>query len=463
MIRYMTVCSGIEAPTVAWRPLGWEAVAFSEIEPFPCAVLAHHYPDVPNLGDMRTINGADFRGKIDLLVGGTPCQSFSVAGLRRGLEDERGNLALEFVRIADEAAPDFVVWENVPGVLSDRGNAFGCFLAALAGEDAPLEAPGGKWSDAGYVLGPARTIAWRALDAQYFGLAQRRKRVFLVGCPRTGADPRKVLFEFDSMRRDFAPGRETGGGVAGTVKGGSGNPGWQLGGEEAAAGYLQLNHWEGGPHPCLNQSFLRSGGIGMSNQEIFSQQGAGLVPHQYIPEIVSQAISCKWSKGTSGPAGDEHHNLICAPVTTRPWADNESQETRFVVSQYGEKAATLTSEGADASPCADRGPTVIAFTERSRAQGRDLEYQEEQAYCLTDIGSGGNAHSRRILDGATRVRRLTPRECERLQGFPDDYTAIVYRGKPAADSPRYRALGNSMAVPVMRWIGKRIAHMEASL
>lgn len=174
-------------------------------------------------------------------------------------------------------------------------------------------------------------------------------------------------------------------------------------------------------------------------------------------------MSSKWSKGTSGPAGDEHHNLICAPVTTRPWADNESQESRLVVSQYGEKAAALTSEGADASPCADRGPTVIAFTERSRAQGRDLEYQEEQAYCLTDIGSGGNAHSRRILDGATRVRRLTPRECERLQGFPDDYTAIVYRGKPAADSPRYRALGNSMAVPVMRWIGKRIAHMEASL
>lgn len=156
-------------------------------------------------------------------------------------------------------------------------------------------------------------------------------------------------------------------------------------------------------------------------------------------------MSSKWSKGTSGPAGDEHHNLICAPITTRPWADNESQETRLVVSQYGEKSA------------------VIAFTERSRAQGRDLEYQEEQAYCLTDIGSGGNAHSRRILDGATRVRRLTPRECERLQGFPDDYTAIVYRGKPAADSPRYRALGNSMAVPVMRWIGKRIAHMEASL
>lgn len=182
-MRYLSLCSGIEAASVAWKTLGWRPVAFSEIEPFPCAVLSRYYPDVPNLGDMRGINGVAFCGRINMLVGGTPCQSFSLAGLRHGLNDARGNLALEFVRIADESQPAFVVWENVPGVLSDRGNAFGCFLGALAGEALPLVAPGGKWANAGYVYGPKRTICWRVLDAQYFGLAQRRRRVFVVACP----------------------------------------------------------------------------------------------------------------------------------------------------------------------------------------------------------------------------------------------------------------------------------------
>ena len=246
-------------------------MAYAEIEPFPTAVLKHHYSHVPNMGDMTKINGADFREKIDILVGGTPCQSFSIAGLRGGLDDERGNLALEFVRIANESTPDFVVWENVPGVFSDRGNAFGCFLAALAGEDAPLLPPGEKWTDAGYVLGPARAICWRVLDAQYLGLAQRRQRVFAVACPREGADPRKILFEFEGVRRDTPPSREAGQDVAETIdaslgrsRGAGTNPG------------AIVNHWEGGPHPCLSQS-NNAGGIGMSNQELFSQRGSGLV------------------------------------------------------------------------------------------------------------------------------------------------------------------------------------------
>ncbi len=178
----------------------------------------------------------------------------------------------------------------------------------------------------------------------------------------------------------------------------------------------------------------------------------------YLPEIVDQAMSAKWSKGISGPAGDEHHNLICAPLTTRLRTDNEAQETRLVISQYGDKSAALTCEGADASPCADRGPTVIAFAERGRPAGRTLEFQEERAYCQQNPG-GGRSRNLQIMTPQLHVRRLTPRECERLQGFPDDYTLIPYRGKAAADcadGPRYRALGNSMAVPVMRWIGLRI-------
>ena len=192
---YGSVCSGIEAATVAWEPLGWRPAFFAEIEPFPSAVLAHRHPAIPNLGDMTAIDGRAWRGRIDVLVGGTPCQAFSVAGLRRSLDDKRGNLALRFVELADACQPGWIVWENVPGVLSTRDNAFGCFLGGLAGEDGPLEPPGGKWADAGVVLGPARAVAWRVLDAQYFGLAQRRRRVFVVAGAGDRADPAQVLFE----------------------------------------------------------------------------------------------------------------------------------------------------------------------------------------------------------------------------------------------------------------------------
>lgn len=214
------MCSGIEAASAAWMPLGWQPVAFSEIEPFPCSVLAHHYPDVPNLGDMTTIASRVLVGEVeapDVLCGGTPCQAFSVAGLRQSLDDARGNLTLKFVEIADAIdhvragrGEDecIVFWENVPGVLSTKDNAFGCFLGGLAGEDGPLEPPGGKWANAGAVYGPRRAVAWRTLDAQYFGVAQRRRRVFVVASARKGFDPATVLFEWDGVRRDTAPSRE---------------------------------------------------------------------------------------------------------------------------------------------------------------------------------------------------------------------------------------------------------------
>ena len=219
-MRFGSVCSGIEAASVAWNPLGWRAAWLSEIEPFPAAVLAHHYPDVPNLGDMTTLPARIASGEVDapdVFCGGTPCQAFSVAGLRKSLDDARGNLSLTFCEIANEIdaarsirgeQPAIVFWENVPGVLNTKDNAFGCFLAGLAGEDDPLIAPGGKWTNAGCVFGPKRTVAWRVLDAQYFGVAQRRRRVFVVASARDGFDPAKVLFEFDSVRRDIAPSRE---------------------------------------------------------------------------------------------------------------------------------------------------------------------------------------------------------------------------------------------------------------
>ena len=221
-MRFGSVCSGIEAASVAWGSLGWKAAWLAEIEPFPSAVLAHHYPDVMNLGDMTTLPARIRLGEVeapDVFCGGTPCQAFSVAGLRRSLDDARGNLSLVFCEIADAIdsvrrsaglAASIVFWENVPGVLNTKDNAFGCFLAGLAGEDDPLVPPGGKWTDAGVVHGPQRTVAWRILDAQYFGLAQRRKRVFVVASARDGFDPAAVLFEYDGVRRDSAPSREAG-------------------------------------------------------------------------------------------------------------------------------------------------------------------------------------------------------------------------------------------------------------
>jgi len=209
-MRYISLFSGIEAATTAWHPLGWEPVAFSEIEPFPSAVLAHHYPCVPNLGDMTAVDWSLYKGKADAVVGGSPCQAFSVAGLRNSLNDERGNLTLEYVNAVNAIDPHIVVWENVPGVLNTKDNAFGCFLAALVGEDTPLEPPGKRWTNAGCVYGPQRTAAWRILDAQFFGVAQRRRRVFVVASSDPGLNPAKILFEREGVRRDTPPSRETG-------------------------------------------------------------------------------------------------------------------------------------------------------------------------------------------------------------------------------------------------------------
>lgn len=207
-LRFATVCSGVEAVSLAWEPLGMTPVFYSEIEAFPKAVLAHRWPDVPDLGDLTAIRGEDWKGKVDIFWGSTPCQAFSAAGAKDGMSDPRGALTLSFVDIADKMDPDFIVWENVKGVFSDKQNAFGHFLAALAGEDGPLEPPGGKWTNAGYVLGPRRTVAWRVFNAQHSGVPQRRHRVFLVACPVGGADPREILFESDGPRRDSPPSPE---------------------------------------------------------------------------------------------------------------------------------------------------------------------------------------------------------------------------------------------------------------
>ncbi len=404
---YGSVCSGIEAATVAWAPLGWRPAFFAEIEPFPCAVLAHHYPDTPNLGDMTAIDGSAWRGRIDLLVGGTPCQAFSVAGHRRSLDDARGNLTLRFVKLADAIDPALVVWENVPGVLSTRDNAFGCLLGGLAGEDGPLLPPGGRWTDAGVVSGPARTVVWRVLDAQYFGLAQRRRRVFVVAGARNRADPAQVLLEREGLRRDHPPGREAEQGVAGTLAGGS----------------------------------RRHGGAGRRCGELRACARGG-----FSFDDLPLAFG---GNNTSGPIDVATAVNACASASGRMDFETETFVTH-----------SLRGEGFDASEDGSgRGTPLVPVAFDCKAGG--------------DIAAGSVAPTLRAMNAVGRdnaggqlavhhhlgVRRLTPRECERLQGFPDDYTRIPWRGRPAdrcPDGPRYRALGNSFAVPVVRWIGRRI-------
>lgn len=395
-LRYLSVCSGIEAASVAWEPLGWQPVGFSEIETFPSAVLAHHWPDVPNLGDMTKHHEWPNTLRPDLIVGGTPCQAFSVAGLRKGLEDPRGNLTLVFLGILAQFRPRWVVWENVPGVLSDRTGAFGAFLGGLG--------------ELGY------GFAYRVLDAQHFGVPQRRRRVFVVGHLGDWRRAASVLFEPACLRGDHPPRREAGQ-IAPTI------PARSLGG----------------------------GGLGTD----FDCDGG----------LISPAVTSKWSKGSGGPAGDECQNLVAHSLRGEGFdasEDGTGRGTPLVPVAFsckdhgadaGENAPTLRSMGHDGSHANGGGQLAIAF-ERRMVRTTGGQPQEELAHCLrSDTNTGDGAP---CVATPAAVRRLTPRECERLQGFPDDHTLIPWRGKMAPDGPRYKALGNSMAVPVMRWIGQGI-------
>jgi len=440
-MKYLSVCSGIEAATVAWEPLGWTPAAFAEIEPFPSALLAARYPSVPNLGDMTAIDGAAWRGRVDLLVGGTPCQAFSVAGLRRSLDDARGNLTLKFVELADEIAPDWIVWENVPGALSTKDNAFGCFLGGLAGEDGPLEPPGGRWTHVGYVLGPQRAIAWRVLDAQYFGLAQRRARVFVVACPRNRADPRKVLFECEGLRRNSPPRREAGKGTTHGVApsiGASGRgferPGETRGQEPVVAVAFGGNN-TAGPIDVATAVNAHGGPCGRLDFE-----SETFVAH---------------SLRADGFDASEDGTGRGTPLVPVAFDCKAGGKTTFSV---GDIPGSLRGEGHGG------GHLAVAFQSATEFLPQSSRVYSEGEISPTLQAAGlRNGNRTPQIETSTAVRRLTPRECERLQGFPNDYTLIEYRGKPAADGPRYKALGNSMAVPVMRWIGGRIQAVEDGL
>jgi DNA (cytosine-5)-methyltransferase 1 len=399
-VRYLSVCSGIEAATVAWRPLGWTAWAFAEVAAFPLAVLAHNYPEVPNLGDMTQFKDWP-DAEIDLLVGGTPCQSFSVAGLRAGLADPRGSLLLTYLAIADRYRPKWLVWENVPGVLSvDGGRAFSALLGGLA--------------KLGY------GFAYRVLDAQYFGLAQRRKRVFVVGHLGDWRRAAAVLFERASLCGDSPPRREAG--------------------ESTAA--------ETAPSLTASGRGVERTGESRGQDPVIA----------HVPSVMTLAIRGRGDSSDLETREDGLANAILTPNGGRGGIGVGA--IAFSVKDYGadagDLAPTLRAGGHHASHANGGVMPAIAFQTR----GSNVDVGEVSGTLGTnaDRASGGAPMALRAM----QVRRLTPRECCRLQGFPDDYLDIItYRGKPAADGPKYKALGNSFAVPVVRWIGERIQMVDA--
>jgi DNA (cytosine-5)-methyltransferase 1 len=430
MVRYLSVCSGIEAATVAWHHMEWQPVAFSDIEPFPSAVLAHHYPHVPNLGDMTKFEEWNLES-VDLLVGGTPCQSFSVAGLRKGLADPRGNLMLTFLAIAQCHRPRWIVWENVPGVLSsNRGRDFGTFLGALG--------------ELGY------GFAYRVLDAQWFGVAQRRRRVFVVGYLGDWQRPAKVLFESESVRRDTAPSREARKRTASSVEGGALSGGIP----DVAETLIATDHK--GPGHNRDHNFVAQP-IGFGAQMSEPQTDVDLMQTLNAKNPMAVAFAQNQlgevrvgevtnTLNTNSNASGRNTPMVAQPVAfTR--CDN-GQDAQVDVTPTMRCGSNYSAHLAVAQP-------ILSFKAgQSEAAGATF-ITEEFAPTLQAQNNGSTATP--AVLAAMQVRRLTPVECERLQGFPDNYTNIPWRKKPESpDGPRYKALGNSMAVPVMRWIGERI-------
>ena len=427
-MKYLSLCSGIEAATVAWHPLGWEAVAYSEIERFPSEVLAHHYPHTPNLGDMTKFKEWTNVSDVDLLVGGTPCQSFSVAGLRKGLDDPRGNLMLTYLAIADKFKPQWIVWENVPGVLSSNGGKdFGVFLGALG--------------ELGY------GFAYRVLDAQYFGVAQRRKRVFVVGYLGDWRAAAAVLFERHSLQGHPAPSREKRQGSAASVGAGASS-----------------RSWPADISSTLDTTFGTKQGL--ENQHI----NAGcpmFVPAQAIA-LAENTIGRKPQNGGNGDGftyGGPMYTLNATGVHGVAQPIGFESSRRDGVRLYDGISNTLQAfagTGGGNSPMVAQ-PIAYNIAPGKGALKDDIHVTDADATKTLDA-SGSNPAMHQggaaILQSMA-VRRLTPVECERLQGFPDSYTDIKSKNKPTPDGPRYKALGNSMAVPVMAWIGQRIEQVEA--
>jgi DNA (cytosine-5)-methyltransferase 1 len=405
--------SGIGAPETAMPAWDWRWCA--EIEKFPSAVLAARHSHSRNIGD---VIADDFTQRAravaipDVLVFGSPCQAFSVAGKRLGLDDARGNLALVALGIVARLAPRWFVFENVPGLLSSaEGRDFGLFLRAV--------------DELGY------SLAWAVLDAQHFGVAQRRQRVFAVGHSGDWRYPAAVLFEPESLCGDTPPSREARESVAGALGTIPPGGGWRCGADEAAAGQLVANAITGDSRHAL--------------------------PDQNRGTLIAHALN---AKGGAGRIDGESETFVTHALRADGFDASEDGTGRgipLIAIQDGramDKAQNGCGWNDDGSAYTIDGTGAQAIAFRTSGNCGVMEQGDRTAALNTATDPSQN-----IVQLGSAVRRLTPRECERLQGFPDDYTLIPYRGKPAADGPRYKALGNSMAVPVMRWILNRIEQL----
>jgi DNA (cytosine-5)-methyltransferase 1 len=539
-MKYLSVCSGIEAASVAWHPLGWEAIAYSEIEPFPSAVLAHHYPNVPNVGDMTKFKEWNLEKPIELLVGGTPCQSFSVAGLRKGLEDPRGNLALVYCGILDHFRPQWFVWENVPGVLSSNGGRdFGSFLGAVA--------------ELGY------GFAYRVLDAQYFGVAQRRRRVFVVGYLGDWRPAAEVLFERESVCGNPAPSREKRQEAARVVAPSltaSNDPSRSpqssevtqqvysvLQATEVVAKCITTKTRHNGVEETLIPAYAIQGSM-IGRNDNAGPQGDGINEEVCFTQnttdrhAVAQPIAFEPGKLKRLGYGDAEPGLC--PTLRADAGDNQlavAQPVAYNIApgkgalkddiHVTNAEVTKTLDASGSNPAMHQGGAAViqpiymgnaeggakevpfltcqniglGISNQSPLVGQPITFNGQMSVPQTDVDMSATLQAKNPMAVAQpipfdttqitspsnysnpkagdpchplaagahtpaisthmAVRRLTPIECERLQGFPDNYTNIPWRkAEESPDGPRYKALGNSMAVPVMAWIGQRIANYK---
>ena len=519
-MRYLSLFSGMEAAHLAWHPLGWQCVGVAEIEPAACALLRHRLPNVPNLGSVTDITADAIRnlGRIDVVIGGSPCQDLSVAGKRAGLAGARSGLFHEQLRIFDAArhfcGARWLVWENVPGAFSsNKGRDFAVVAGALAGCE--LDVPADGWGSEGVALGENGLVEWAVLDAQWFGVARRRRRVFAVLDTGDWASRSPVLLERDSLRGDSAPRREAGEGVTGTLSArtqGGGGLGTDFevggglipsavmahgqGGAEITAGErsptLTCNH----EAPILIQEVahtlsaghgnIRADGTGRGTPIVpeaepytlairgrgddsvleYRQDGTAntlLTPSGGRGGINVGAVAFDTTQITSSAnysnpkPGDPCHPLAAnAHPPAVAFGCKDSDPARSVSDDV---SPTLRAMGHADSHANAGGQVAVAYTTKlsNTASNNAGKLFRERTTCL-DASSPPPA-----LLTPTQVRRLTPEECEALQGAPRGWTLVPNeRGKPMADGARYRMLGNSFAVPVIRWIGAQIERASAA-
>lgn len=475
-LRYLSLFSGMEAAHLAWSPLGWECAGVAEIEPAACQLLAHRLPHVPNLGSVTDITDAQIAalGPIDVVIGGSPCQDLSVAGKRAGLAGARSGLFHEQLRIFNAArsfcGARWLVWENVPGAFSSNaGRDFAVVAGAMAGTD--LVAPAGGWGSEGVALGSNGLVEWCVLDAQWFGVAQRRRRVFAVLDTGDWANRAPVLLERDGLRGDSAPRREAreataGGagpraavrGVSGTLaaSGGHAYPGTSA--QDAGEGFLipelarcvttgeaKRQDWETCTIIPATAHTLRADGFDAS--EDGTGRGTPLVPVGY--DQYNDSLTGDISATMSGGGAGNRMPSALVPVEVSPTIDCASPHAIA----FGGQMSSVQTDVELSQTLQAKNPQAVAigFVPKAPPNSRSMGERDEQSPTITTHQNGQGVFA------GMAVRRLTPRECERLQGAPDDHTLVPNKhGKPMADGPRYKMLGNSFAVPCINWIGRQI-------